>query len=60
MIVGFLNENDEPIIQVGLILGEEKRLVDAVIDTKLLKNSVLAINFASESVKIEKALEDTQ
>ena len=56
MIVGFLNENDEPIIQVGLILGEEKRLVDAVIDTKLLKNSVLTINFASESVKIEKAL----
>ena len=33
MIVGFVNENDEPVIEVKLDLGKEKRPVDAVIDT---------------------------
>ena len=33
MIIGFVNESDEPVIEVKLDLGKEKRLVNAVIDT---------------------------
>jgi|GEM_PF-481457 len=33
MIAGFINENDEPVIEVKLDLGKEKRPVNAVIDT---------------------------
>lgn len=33
MIIGFVNESDEPVVEVKLDLGKEKRLVNAVIDT---------------------------
>jgi len=33
MIAGSVNENDEPVIEVKLDLGKEKRPVNAVIDT---------------------------
>ena len=33
MIIGFVNESDEPVIEVKLDLGKEKRAVNAVIDT---------------------------
>lgn len=33
MIIGFVNESDEPVIEVKLDLGKEKRTVNAVIDT---------------------------
>ena len=33
MIIGFVNESDEPVVEVKLDLGKEKRPVNAVIDT---------------------------
>ena len=33
MIIGFVNESDEPVVEVKLDLGKEKRAVNAVIDT---------------------------
>ncbi len=33
MIIGFVNENDEPVVKVKLDLGKEERPVNAVIDT---------------------------
>jgi len=33
MTVGFVNENDEPVVKIKLDLGKEKRSVNAVIDT---------------------------
>ncbi len=33
MIAGFVSENDEPVVEVNLDLGKEKRPVNAVIDT---------------------------
>lgn len=33
MIVGFVNESDEPVIKVKLVLSKGKRSVNAVIDT---------------------------
>jgi len=33
MIIGFVNESDEPVVEVKLDLGKEKRIVNAVIDT---------------------------
>ena len=61
MIIRFVNESDEPVVEiklVGFILSSNSS--DTLVGTKLLKNRLLIINFADKTLKIEKVLKNTE
>jgi len=61
MIIGFVNESDEPVIEIKLdVFVLSSNSSDTLIGTKLLKNKLLTINFANKTLKIEKVLKNTE
>ena len=57
MIIGFVNESDEPVVEIKLdVFVLSSNSSDTLIGTKLLKNRLLTINFANKTLKIEKVL----
>ena len=61
MIIGFVNESDEPVVEVKLVVFIlSSNSSDTLVGTKLLKNRLLIINFADKALKIEKVLKNTE
>lgn len=61
MIIGFVNESDEPVVEVKLVVFIlSSNSSDTLVGTKLLENRLLIINFADKALKIEKVLKNTE